>query len=160
MDDQEKNRMDVLEMLRAAAYKSFNDRRSYEWKMCISIWTPFAVYIAALVTQPIELGKALPMAECQLAIGTAVVSLIILAIQVFWTLGLSRANKLDNMYDWDLRDEMYAALKHQTPSDSATDVEKIKEQRGKLWHWSHGTELLLTLLLGIVATIAAIARHG
>ncbi len=86
-----------LKCSRAAAYKSFNDRRSYEWKMCISIWTPFAVYIGALVTQPVESGKTLPVAGNQLAIGTALVSLIIIAIQVFWTLGLTRANKLDNV---------------------------------------------------------------
>jgi hypothetical protein len=160
MDEKEKNRMDTLENLRAAAYQSFNDRRSYEWKMCISIWTPFALYIGALVTQPIESGKNLPLAGTPLAIGTALVSLIILIIQVFWTLGLARANKLDNMYDWDLRNEMYAALEHKTPPDVIKDVDKIKKQRGKLWHWSTRTELLLTLLLGIVATIAAIARHA
>ncbi len=160
MDANEKTRIDALEILRAAAYKSFNDRRSYWWKMCISIWTPFALYIGALVTQPIESGKAMPVTGNNLAIGTALVSVMILAIQAFWTFGLARANKLDSMYDWDLRDEMYTALKHPKPTIFASDVEKIKKRMGKLWTWSHGTELLLTLLLGIVATIAAIVRHS
>jgi len=160
MDDQEKNRFDAFEALRAAAYKSFNDRRSYEWKMCIGIWTPFAVYIGALVTQPIEAGKALPMTGSQLVVGTALVSLIILIIQVFWTFGLARANKLDNVYDWDLRKKMYGDLNYPMPTDAVEEWENVKKRKGQLSSWSHATELLLTLILGIVATIAALARHG
>ncbi|MFH2012651.1 MAG: hypothetical protein ABIJ37_08145 [Pseudomonadota bacterium] len=160
MTNEEKNQVDSLELLRTAAYKSFNDRRSYEWKMCISIWTPFAVYIGALVTQPLESGKTLtlPIEDTLLAIVTAVVSALILAIQVFWTRGLARASKIDSEYDWDIRNEIYNLLKHPKPACIQAEVAKVMQAKAKLWHWSHGTQLLITLILGIVATVAAAAR--
>jgi len=154
MTKEEKNRFDALELLRAAAYSSFNDRRSYEWKMCISIWTPFALYIGYLVT------KQSHVSETNLAIGTAAVSALVLVIQVFWTIGLSRANRIDNGFELSIRKELYAALNYSTPITIQKDIDKANRTKGTLWHWSHRTQLLLTLLLGIVATIAAALRHS
>lgn len=42
-------RLEYLEALRFAAYQSFNDRRSYEWKLSLAIWTAIAVLVAGLV---------------------------------------------------------------------------------------------------------------
>src|SRR5262245_19717771 len=50
-----KSRFDALEVLRAAAWRNFNDRRDYEWKFSFGIWTALALACGALLTRlPME----------------------------------------------------------------------------------------------------------
>lgn len=56
----EKDKLESLEALRRGAYDSFNDRRSYEWKFALAIWTALAVIIAGLL-QPIRDGERFPL---------------------------------------------------------------------------------------------------
>ena len=60
MNEDERNRFLGLESLRLAAYSSFNDRRVYEWKLNLAIWTALAVLLAGLV-QPSRDGAVFPL---------------------------------------------------------------------------------------------------
>ena len=159
MNNEDQGKFDAYETLRLAAYTSFEDRRKWEWKMCISIWAPFALYISALVTQPIEATATLPIARSSLAAGTLVISVLIIAIQVSWLVGLARANHIDTIYEHDIRNKMYEALKYTHPEKAQKLINIVDKTKGTIRHWSHRAQIFITILLGIAATIAAYARH-
>ena len=42
---------DVLEKLRKGSFENWVRRQTYEWKMCITIWTPLVAFLGILLTQ-------------------------------------------------------------------------------------------------------------
>ena len=42
---------DTLEKLRNASYQHYLRRQTYEWKMCITIWTPLVAVIGVILTK-------------------------------------------------------------------------------------------------------------
>ena len=80
MTDDERNRFESMDSLRQAAYDSFNDRRSYEWKFSLSIWTALAVLLAGLV-QPAKDGASFPLEGAAVWLVAAIVGVLIVLEQ-------------------------------------------------------------------------------
>ena len=148
----------ALELIRAAAYKSFTDRRDYEWKFCITLWTVITIYVSALVVGPVETGKALGVAGWPLFVGTVVASLLLFVVHWHWTIGIARANALNlEMFD-QLTEEMRAILEFQWNEGIRKRILAIvptRDAERHRHHWSHSAELAITILLGALASFAA-----
>jgi hypothetical protein len=151
MSDGIKRRIDALEGARAAAYKSFTDRRDYEWKMCIAIWTFLSVFASALVIGKDPLNVTGP----PLFWGTVSVSTLACLLHGFWTFGISRANALDIGITIHYAKQVQKVLGINYPDELNVDIEKANNRRRKIWRWSHVSEVLFTAALGITASLAS-----
>lgn len=150
-----------LEVMRASAYKSFSDRRDYEWKFCISLWTVLIVYVSALVIGPIETGKPMGVTGWPLVLGTLIGGLLVIAVHWRWTRGLSRANAINQEMADQITDQMRSLLEFPWNESIRKLLPDVIATRGKdrhVLHWSHDSELAITILLAALAVAAAIVR--
>src|SRR6267154_1270692 len=93
MKEEEERLFKALDILRSAAWDSFDKRRSYEWKFGIAVWTALAVFTGTLLTQPsdkvFQLKGKWPVAV------TGLVALMVVAIHAYWSNGISVRNGND-----------------------------------------------------------------
>lgn len=75
-----------LEQLRKASSDNYHHRQTYEWKMCITIWTPLVAFIGISLTHP----------EAWMPGLTLVIACLFLAvIHLAWQLNLKASNDKD-----------------------------------------------------------------
>ena len=151
----------ALESVRSASYQAFSDRRDYEWKFCVALWTVFIIYVSALVVGPVEAGKAFGVTGWPLFLGTVGGSLLMFWAHLKWTIGISVANSVNLQMAEQMTESMRDLLQFQWTQSIQDCHRKIREMRskGQHWrHWSHSVELFITLLLGVMATCAAWIR--
>ncbi len=77
---------DVLESLRKGSFENWLRRQTYEWKMCITIWTPLVGFLGILVTQRHVWFPWPPL---------AVVLTLWAAIHIVWQMNLKKSNDID-----------------------------------------------------------------
>lgn len=150
-----------LEVLRASAYKSFSDRREYEWKFCMALWTVLIVYISALVIGPMESGKPLGVRGWPLFLGTLVGSVLMVVVHWRWTKGLSRANAINQEMADQITDQMRSLLQfawNDSVRGLLPDVISTRGHDRHVRHWSHDSEIAITILLAALAAAAAFVR--
>ena len=155
MTDEEHNAIEAIESLRQAAYNSFNDRRVYEWKLNISIWTSLAIVIAGLL-QGVEVGKKFPLGSTawMYALGIGVV---LVFLHAYWSHGAARANSIDKGVAL-----IYARTMHERLSlkpfgvDVQSQIDALPKRTGWL-QWSHLAQVSITaaLAMGVVSLIFA-----
>jgi hypothetical protein len=164
--------LQYLEALRLAAYNSFNDRRSYEWKLSLAIWTAIAVLIAGLVQ-----GEKFPFIDRRFGIAATIFGLFVVGMHFYFNVGIARANSIDK-----LRERVYSNLimsiagiqdkidlqSQQQKNDCAdrpTDHELLvslirhipqtpKSAQMQWKQWGHLTQLFITV--GLVALALAV----
>ncbi|SRR6266404_451807 len=148
-------RLEYIEALRLAAYNSFNDRRSYEWKLSLAIWTAIAVLVAGLV-QPGQV--AFPFHGIRYGVGATIVGMAIVALHVYFSNCLARANTIDRKKVLNYANQIESAL--QLPdTDLANEIKNLIvklpkpfESRWMLWwQWGHISQITMTILLIAVA---------
>jgi hypothetical protein len=158
MTDEAKNRIEALELLRKSAMERYAWRAQVEWKLCLALWTALAAFSGAVLT-----GKAL------LHPGRFVVVVVILLAAPLcwlhwkWLCGLRDAQRLDNRISFFFRDRIMAIAEEdfppadeKSPTSIRQDIENLRAKDRDVWsHWSHGFQLLVTILLasGAVATV-------
>ena len=159
MTEEDKCRFDALDALRKAGYDSFDHRRSYEWKLSFGIWTALAAFTAALVTQPVESGKHLPIAGPWAQAVTLVIVGLVAYLHSQWLIGMGRSNNADRLISWHYENEMRDNLL-KLPFDTALNSElaTLRRKMGRLTNWSYSSQLAITVLLGIAAFLAMAAR--
>jgi len=121
---------DNLEKLRNASYQHYLRRQTYEWKMCITIWTPLVATIGIILTKSnVHIGM----------IPLAIASFSILAIHIVWQLNLKKSNDLD----------LERAGKYEQEIKKFVGMEIKQERNGKLIFkgWSHCIYVVITILL-------------
>ena len=124
---------DTLENLRNASYQHYLRRQTYEWKMCITIWTPLVAIIGIILTKPnVDIGM----------IPLAISSFFILGIHVVWQLNLKKSNDLD----------LERARNYEQEIKKFACIEIKQERKGKLIFqgWSHYIYVIITA--GLIAT--------
>jgi len=124
---------DTLEKLRNASYQHYLRRQTYEWKMCVTIWTPLVAMIGIILTKPdVHIGL----------VPLAIASLFILAIHIIWQLNLKKSNDLD----------LERARKYEKRLSDFVGVEIRQERKGRLIFqgWSH--YIYVSITIGLVAT--------
>ena len=155
MNEDQKRRFDALETLRKAAYDSFDGRRTYEWKFCFSLWTAFAVLIGALVTQPVEEGKTLPVTGWGPFVATMVICVTLACLHGVWLVGLGRSNRVDRLISYHFEREMRdVSLVLPFPKGLEAELAVLRNRMGLIGNWSHGSQLTITLLLAASTILA------
>jgi len=128
-----KDYCETLENLRNASYQHYLRRQTYEWKMCITIWTPLVAIIGIILTKPnVDIGM----------IPLAIASFFILGIHVVWQLNLKKSNDLD----------LERVQKYEQEIKKFACIEIKQERKGKLIFqgWSHYIYVIITA--GLIAT--------
>jgi hypothetical protein len=145
--EEDKRKFDALETLRNAAWTSFNERRPYEWKVCLALWTGLSLFIGAVATRKV------PGSAFAVAVIVTITAIIIGLNHYRWIAGIERANGIDKMVFleyWDAMDEIV----NFRLTDETREV--IREwgshtPRGKQWmgHWSHSFQIWITAILAV-----------
>jgi len=79
-------KIEALEQLRKASSDNYHHRQTYEWKMCITIWTPIVAFIGISLTHP----------EAWIPRLTLIIACLFLAvIHLLWQLNLKASNDKD-----------------------------------------------------------------
>jgi hypothetical protein len=151
MSDAQKDRFHVISTLRTWTWDSFVQRREFEGKINIGVWTALAALIGILLSRGISIAHGVAFVKW----GSVAFVVALTSLHVYYIRGLEKAQRLDrnsvHEYDELLEDEFGPFL-----SDSLKDARKgDKARRGFLKSYSHSFEVGLTLLLGLC--IVAIA---
>jgi len=160
MTEEEKRRFESLETLRVAAYTSFNDRRGYEWKLALSIWTALAIFLAGLV-QPAKTGEAFPLHGPCVWVAFAVAGLVVVILHSFWSNWASRAHYIDNKIQYHFRDEMINNGVKLPLSQELVTFIACHLQREPTHGWtqrSHLVQVGITALLVLAVVVTVYAR--
>ncbi len=153
MTDSERRRFESLDALSAAAYKSFNDRRVYEWKLNLAIWTALVLVIAALLQQ--KNGEGLQLHGQLWPCLAGVFAIAIVFLHGLWNNWAALANQLDkdiSHHNRNAMQEMAAPF----PEELWEKIRAHREREG--WRqWGHFVEISITAVLSfaMVATIFA-----
>lgn len=152
MDTNTKNRFDSIALLWKGAWDNFNNRRVYEWKICLAIWTVFAIFIGSNISGDYKIF------DIKIIVGIILIGGLITIIHARWIFGLGRANRVDR----EIAIHYERILQKLSNSEFSEKLEKrIKSPRlqmGKVSNWSHSTQIGITLLL-YLASILIILKN-
>ena len=127
-------RIEAIEILRNSSFNDYLRRQTYEWKMCITIWTPIVAFIGISLMNPYVW---LPDYILWIASG------VVLILHILWQRNLMKANETDRV----------KVRKYETHIISLLGLQETERCSGKFVykHWSHYTYLSITLALLLVA---------
>lgn len=159
-------KLQYLEALRLAAYNSFNDRRGYEWKLSLAIWSALAVVLAGLV----QAKEVFPFRGPLYGHAGLGLGLLIVLLHIYFNKGMAHANAIDR-----LKERMFSELIKSTAGleelleeqkknqerkkpEVASDLERLEKLVDELrkppehgrsqWRqWGHWVQILITALL-------------
>lgn len=133
---------DILENLRNASYQHYLRRQTYEWKMCITIWTPLVAIIGIILTQPTVHIGMVPL---------IIASFFILGIHIVWQLNLKKSNDLD----------LERVRKYEQEIKDLIGINIQQERKGKLIFqgWSHYIYVIITAGLILTAFYVNYNHH-
>ena len=158
MTDVERRRFESIETLRRASYDSFNDRRSYEWKLSLSIWTALALLIAGLV-QPAKPDEVFPLSAPWSWVGGLVAAMLLLFFHGYWSNGAARVNSIDRDAFLHFYQAMQTLLKLPFDATLQNAIKALPRKQG--WkQWSHVVQLLITALLAATAVVIVYVRSA
>jgi len=148
------DRLQGMESLRLAAYSSFNDRRSYEWKLSLAIWTALAVLIVGLA-QPSEVGKVFPLHGRRYGLVASILGICLIAVHIYFNNRMAWANAIDKDISLFYSKRMRAAIGLDFPQEIVNKIKKLpkRSENAKLqWlQWGHLSQIVITVFLTILA---------
>ena len=142
---QQNDEHQALYALRQAAWDRFNARRSYEWKMCFSIWTGVLALTGFCATSESVL----------LNVAHAVIlAVLVLGVHTFWQVNIARVN------GWDL--EQVYSLEDEIRNIASKPLTHEFRQRQKHWrwakYWSHLSFVVITAVLLLILLVVICSR--
>jgi hypothetical protein len=158
MKEDEERLFKALDMLRSAAWTSFDQRRTYEWKFCIALWTALAVFTGALVTQSTDSTKTFHLKGIWPVLLTGTIGFAVAAIHAYWIKGIGEANTVDRKVSYVYEKKMcpLIAVSH---SDEILPIVRPRHSRmGMLGNYSHMSQVAITVPLVLGAICAMWAR--
>jgi len=149
MEPEEKNQFDSLATLWQGAWNQFNERRRFEFQICLSIWTALAAFTSIMLSKKdseIEISGTV----CAFAL---VVLLALDFLFWFWIKELRKRNDLDKSIALHYETKMQGISN--SSFDPLGDIEKMKKQiqssESIFSTWSHGIQIYITILFSICA---------
>lgn len=139
-----KDRVDPLLKLADAAWRSFERRSSYEWRISFALWSGLGLFAGFLLRG----GAANILAHHSCLIGLVVlgVSVVILLVYALvWTKGLYERNQNDKV----AADTFLGLVEKELGL-----AERKTYPPSCFWNWSHGTQITVTFLFLILAVLA------
>jgi len=123
-------------------YTNFERRRTYEWKICLAIWTAIAAFIALLYRGQITLLPEIPIKLLSF------VGIAIVVIQFFFLYNVKHANDVDKEKSHCCEDELNKATGISLTSNwGDTRVsERIRKLKFDGW-WSPVSQTSITVVL-------------
>jgi hypothetical protein len=147
-----KVRLEVLQNLRTSAWRDFDSRRAFEWKLALSLWTALAALDGILLTGKIKvpLNALIP--------GMVVLCAAVVALHLRLLRGIGRSNVINRRMEFFFEGQMMDAIGLDYPADHELQcrIEEAKNNVGRIRHWSLGFQLGVTVLL-LIGGIAIVA---
>lgn len=151
MEQVDKNRFDAIFQLYSHAWQQFNTRRTYEWQICIALWTALAFAIAGVVN-----ATTLPKLQGGIYI-PGIILLTAIALQCYFIVGIANAHKSDR----EMAIHYGEILQYLSGSsfDEALEnsLKKGRGNWGKKVNWSSVFQVGITCLLSLLFMIV---MHG
>lgn len=147
---EDSDRLQGMEWLRSAGYNSFNDRRSYEWKFSLAIWTALAVMTIGLM-RPVEAGTVFPFHGKRYGIIATILGIGLNLVHTYFHNRMARANAIDKDIALFYSKQMRAAIGLSFPqalTDRIKALPKHPEHSKLQWlQWGHITQSVITIFL-------------
>jgi len=150
MDNEAKFKLDGLELLRKAAWDSFERRTAIEWKLSLSLWTALAAFIGSIAT-----GKV-PVHSYVAVIILTVIAVMLCYLHFIWLRGMGKANNLDRKRENFFADRMMELIPIKYTQDLITEMGDRSTKKLSVWNdYAHKFQLgvTATLSLGVIGTI-------
>ena len=149
MDEKELKKFEALAQMREFWWGSFDRRRSYEWKICLAIWTAFLAFSALML----RAGPSLPT-TCPIKVAAVILIItIVVVLHSKWIWMMGGANHLDKRQAFTYDREMKELTKVQYDDALEADV-KNREKAGRTKWWVQRFQTAITLGLGLLAVLA------
>jgi hypothetical protein len=151
MTEEEKKLFDALSTMWSGAWKQFNERRNYEWKLSLGVWTACASFIGLVIT-----GRISPHLEgWPIAAALAFLGLLLVLVHCYFLCGLDHAchNDMDIAKHYELKMQSLS----QSPFPDKLE-DRLKEARGRtgLKNWSIVSQAAITLILLLLCYLAVL----
>lgn len=146
MTDNSERLFNALETLRCAAWKSFDHRRTYEWKFAIAIWTALAISTGSLITQPIDFNKSWVLKWPWSFIDASIIGIILLVIHALLSRGWSKANDTDRRIATVYEKRMCELIGVDHGTEIRNQLPDDYDKSTAFGNYSHASQLLITLL--------------
>ncbi len=146
MDIDIKTEIDALEELRKGAWEEFNNRRIYEWKMSMGIWTALTAFVALILTGRVKICS-------NLAMYAWIVISIIFFLHAYFIYKLTKSNRMDRKKQFLYEKKINKILDISYDDELKKDIAKRQKMNEKfpLLDWSQSVQLSVTLILLFVA---------
>jgi len=146
MDIDMKAELNALEKLRNGAWEEFNNRRIYEWKMSMGVWTALAAFIALILTGRVKI-------PFHFSIYAWIVIVSIFFLHAYFSYNLAISNRTDRKKQFFFENKINNILKVSYDDELQKDI-ATAQKRGKrcpLVDWSQFVQLSVTLILLLIA---------
>jgi len=149
----DKDKFDMLAVLRQNAWSDFDHRREFEWKVCLALWAIFAISIGHLVTAEITIKTNL------LLWGAVVASLFAGLLHVLWIKLVIRANRINKRMANYLTEEMCKIANLEYPAKLQAEMELITKPAGRFVFASETFQIGITTILVLSTIILLFSIH-
>ena len=152
MDENAKRRFDAVAVLWKGCWDRIQERRTYEWKTTLTLWTALALLVGALLT------NALP-AGCVLSVGVGILGFLVVGAHWVYLGGLGKRHADDR----DMAIHYERILRDLTGSDFDQALKDrlakmTKRQRSLFREWSRRVQASVSLILWLTALLTSLYR--
>jgi len=142
MDENRKRRFDAISTLWEACGKRRSERRTYEMKLALALWTALALGIAGLATTDLQgLGWPLPLAA-------GILSVVLCSAHYSYLVGVGQRHDEDLAAALHYEGEMHKLTETTPPPEVATSSGNTFGSR-VLSNWSRSVQFAVTCVLAI-----------
>lgn len=138
---------EALRVLWQGQIDSFNERRRYEWQMCLAVWGALAGVVVASLSEKAHLT------------GCTIFLLIILgaafaSVLTYWLTELQRRNNGDRRIGEVYWDAMRQYAPERLPTGIEQGLLRHRQRRyGGGWGWNHGSQIVVTWLVCLAMAV-------
>jgi len=141
------DRFNALMMIHDAHRRRFENRQTYEWKVCLAVWSALGLLAGSVAT-----GRAqIALTPTRQYIGLGLLVLIVGVFIFLWQYGLARR------FNSDRRQEKRALDKAMKLLDPSFKPKPISNDCF-LWQFSSTTQIVITLCLAGLVILAFLAK--
>jgi hypothetical protein len=138
-----------LKVLRDVAWASFTERREFEWRVALGLWTALAAFTSLILGKEVVLHGDAPIV-CVVA-----VAVILLSLHIFFVARIVKGNKVDRAMAHHYLEEMRKAAGSSLPASLQERVSAHQRQVG-FRSYAHVFQLGVTLVLCATAVLAVV----
>ena len=138
-----------LKVLRDMAWASFIERREFEWRVALGLWTALAAFTSLTLGKDVQFHGNAPL------ICAVVVAIFLVSLHVFFVAGIIKGNKVDRALAHHYLEEMRPATGSVLPPSLQERVSAHQKQVG-FRSYAHIFQLGVTVVLATTAVLAVL----